>query len=174
MEHAAHGLVHGQLRPEHVLLGAYDNGSSASPAPRRQRQDGALATSSCARAPELQGRSVSLAAELRAADVWSLGTLHSRAQRRAPFFSTVDGACSVRLASPPGSPAAASSDRSCVHPLRILCAHSLIAPHALPGIRAYSLTASAASLAHLLRVPGSAAARHSPIHLMRISPPPLL
>ena len=61
MEHChAHGLVHGQLRPEHVLLGAYDEAKLVGftrPPPDASAKMVRLRPVRALDAPELQGRS---------------------------------------------------------------------------------------------------------------------
>ena len=93
----AHGLLHGQMRPEHVLMDA--DGSARllgfEPPCWRQLRRGTSAGSAHALrpthymdAPELQGRTHALAAELQAADVWALGVLGTAIiAGRPPLFS---------------------------------------------------------------------------------------
>ena len=80
----AHGLLHGQLRPEHVLL---DDDSHIKllgfepPSWRQLRRGASKGSAHVLRpihhldAPELHGRSHAPAAKLQVADVWGLGVL---------------------------------------------------------------------------------------------------
>ena len=151
MEHChTHGLVHGQLRPEHVLLGAYDEVKLVGftrPPPEASGRMVRLRPVRALDAPELQGRNDEMpSAELRAADVWSLGTLLlTMLNGEPPFFSTVGGACSRYSRTLPRSP------DFIPHHLPIHCAspaHDLLhliwpsPPRDLPGIRASSLAGS--------------------------------
>lgn len=95
----AHGVVHGQLRPEHVLLGnsgqvqvvgfntaRVSDGKSVSPlVPLRPLR--------ALDAPELHtAASVISAEDLKAADIWSLGTLLlAMLMGSPPFASSVEG-----------------------------------------------------------------------------------
>jgi len=82
MECHAHHLLHGQLRPEHVLLDAEDSPKLLGFEPlswrqlRRGSSQGAKHALRPVRhldAPELFGRSHATASELQAADTWALG-----------------------------------------------------------------------------------------------------
>ena len=80
----AHHLLHGQLRPEHVLLDAEDCPKLLGFEPPSWRQlrrgtskgaEHALRQVHHLDAPELHGRSHATASTLQAADVWALGVL---------------------------------------------------------------------------------------------------
>lgn len=84
MQCHAHHLLHGQLRPEHVLLDAEDNPKLLGFEPLSWRQlrrgfskgaEHALRPVHHLDAPELHGRSHAAGSELHAADVWALGVL---------------------------------------------------------------------------------------------------